>query len=388
LRSPNPSRTHQERIADIFGSDISLFAAHLSTLNLAARDINDEENYPRIARRNFFEVRDDKPFCQLPRGPRGERELAPVYLPPLNAVVGNPPYVRQELIPRRNEKPKPKPMQAKEDLHELCAKLWQNLQLSGRSDLHCYFWPAATHFLTDTGWFGFLVSSSWLDVEYGFALQSWALTNFKIHAILESNAEPWFEDSRVKTCAVILQRCDDAAEREAQLVKFVRLDVPLAEILGERKDENARQEAAEKFRDTILRCREHKARTGFRIVVKRQKDLWEDGLRAGKLFQLQKQRDLAEGLIPAHEAEDDENGFDENGNGILHEAAGIYGTPYGGGKWGKYLRAPDLYFQIMERYANRFVPLGESTILSLPKGARPSLSRSVQRVQIARLGMI
>jgi methylase of polypeptide subunit release factors len=355
----DPSRAHQERIAEIFGSDISLFAAHLSTLNLAARDINDEENYPRIARRNFFEVRDDKPFCQLPQGLRGDRKLGPIYLPPLNAVVGNPPYVRQELIARRNDKPKPKSMQAKEDLLELCAKLWSNLRLSGRSDLHCYFWPTATHLLADGGWFGFLVSSSWLDVEYGFALQAWVLTNFKIHAILESNAEPWFEDARVKTCAVILQKCDDPAERNSQLVKFVRLDVPLAEILGERKDENARQEAAEKLRDTILRCKENKARAGFRIVVKRQKDLWEDGLRAGKLFQLQKQRDLAEGVVPADEAEDDENGFDENGNGILHETAGIYGTPYGGGKWGKYLRAPNLYFEIMERYGKRFVPLGE-----------------------------
>ena len=276
----DPSRSHQERIAEVFGSDISLFAAHLSTLNLAARDINDEDNYPRIARRNFFEVRGDKPFCQLPQGLRGEKELAPVYVPRLNAVVGNPPYVRQELIPRRNDRPKPKVMQAKEDLLELCAKLWPNLKLSGRSDLHCYFWPAAAYLLADSGWFGFLVSSSWLDVEYGFALQSWVLTNFKIHAILESNAEPWFEDARVKTCAVILQRCDDAAERDAQLVKFVRLNVPLAEILGERKDENARQEASEKFRDIILRCKENKPRDEFRIVVKRQKNLWEDGVRA------------------------------------------------------------------------------------------------------------
>ena len=80
-------------------------------------------------------------------------------------------------------------------------------------------------------------------------MQSWVLTNFKIHAILESNAEPWFEDARVKTCAVILQRCDDPAERNAQLVKFVRLDAPLKTILGERPDENARQTAAEEFRD-------------------------------------------------------------------------------------------------------------------------------------------
>ena len=356
----NPSRAHQDRIAEIFGSDISLFAAHLATLNLAAREINEEENYPRIARRNFFEVRAKNMFCELPQGLRGERKRMPIFLPALNAIVGNPPYVRQELIPRRNDKPKPKAMQAKEDLLDYCAELWPNLKLSGRSDLHCYFWPTATHLLAEGGWFGFLVSSSWLDVEYGFALQEWVLTHFKIHAILESNAEPWFEDARVKTCAVILQRCEDAAERNAQLVKFVRLDSPLAKILGERKDENANQDAAEKFRDIILRCKENKARPDFRIVVKRQKDLWEDGLRAGKLFQLQKQRDLAGSIAAAPVDEDDEAAYDENGNGYLHDSGGIgYGAKYGGGKWGKYLRAPNLYFQIMERYSNRFVPLGE-----------------------------
>ena len=368
-RLTHPSVSHQDRLAQLYGVDVSLFAAHLATLNLAAREINDEENYPRIARRNFFEVRADKPFCELPHGLRGERVNGPIFLPSLNAVVGNPPYVRQELIPRRGDKPKPKPMQAKEDLLALCSELWPGLKLSGRSDLHCYFWPAAASHLADEGWFGFLVSSSWLDVEYGFALQGWILANFKIHAILESNAEPWFGDARVKTCAVILQRCGDAAARSVQWVKFVRLNVPLAQILGERKDENARQEAAGKFRDIILRCKKNQAQGEFRIVVKRQKDLWEDGLRAGRLFDLQKQRDLAEGIrsvasLENQDESEDVGVFDENGNGLLHDGASTaYGSRYGGGKWGKYLRAPDFYFRIMDRYARRFVPLGEITTI-------------------------
>ncbi len=361
----NPAGAHQNRVAEIYGSDISVFAAHLATLNLASRDINEEENYPQIARRNFFEIRSGERFWQLPRGLRGEKTVEPIFLPKVNAVVGNPPYVRQELIPRRGDHPSPKPMQAKEDLFELCKGLW-GVELTGRSDLHCYFWPASTAFLKDNGWFGFLVSSSWLDVEYGFALQEWILTHFKIHAILESNAEPWFEDARVKTCAVILQRCDDPKERSEQLAKFVRLEAPLAEILGERKDENSRQTAAEKFRDIISRCKQDAARKQFRIVVVPQKKLWEDGLRAGKLFQLQKQRDQAAGAQRSDGADDDEESgtYDENGNGILHEDGGMgYGPKYGGGKWGKYLRAPNLYFRIMERYASRFVPLGEITII-------------------------
>lgn len=349
----NPSHSHQDRIAGIYGSDISLFAAHLATLNLASRDINDEENYPRIARKNFFEIREKREFWKLPQGLHGEKKSTPIFLPKLNAIVGNPPYVRQELIPRRTAQPKPKPDSAKEDLFELCKSLW-GVELTGRSDLHCYFWPASTAFLKEGGWFGFLVSSSWLDVEYGFALQEWVLKNFKIHAILESNAEPWFEDARVKTCAVILQRCDDEAERNANLVKFVRLDAPLADILGERPDENSRQTAAEKFRDIISRCKEDKARDQFRIVVIPQIKLWEDGLRAGRLFELQKQRDKAAGVKADAADEDDEEVTETHGEFEVLAASG-----YGGGKWGKYLRAPNLYFEIMANYASRFVPLGE-----------------------------
>ena len=323
-----------------------------------------KKNYPRIRRGNFFEIADDvakkKAFCQLPRGLQGERSPGPIALPALQAIVGNPPYVRQELIPKRGQNGV-KRMQAKEDLLELCGQFWPGLKLSGRADLHCYFWPAAARFLAEEGRLGFLVSSSWLDVEYGFALQEWVLSNFRIHAILESNAEPWFEDARVKTCAVLLQRCDDPKERNEQLVKFVRLDAPLADILGERKDENARQSAAEKFRDIVWRCKASTTRDEFRIVVVRQKKLWEDGLRAGELFQIQKQRDMTEGVKRSDSIDEDENSsYDENGNGMLHEEGGRgYGQKYGGGKWGKYLRAPDLYFKIMEHYGGRFVPLGQ-----------------------------
>ncbi|MBI2927996.1 MAG: Eco57I restriction-modification methylase domain-containing protein, partial [Verrucomicrobia bacterium] len=331
------------------------------------RDIKEEENYPRVRRGNFFEVAADvakhKPFCLLPQGLRGERKQGPVNLPPLDAVVGNPPYVRQELIPKRGQNGV-KPMQAKEDLQEICAEFWPGLKLSGRSDLHCYFWPAATRFLKEGGWFGFLTSSSWLDVEYGFALQEWILTNFRIHAILESNAEPWFEDARVKTCAVILQRCSTPAARNAQLIRFVRLDVPLKAILGDRPDENGRQTAAEKFRAEILACKRNTVREGWRVVVKKQQELWAEGLRAGRLFERQRQRDLTAHIKrQAGDGDDDEGAdsiaYDESGNGMLHDGTTAYGPRYGGGKWGKYLRAPNLYFRIMERYGKRFVPLGE-----------------------------
>jgi methylase of polypeptide subunit release factors len=354
----DPSVTHQQRLREIYGADIAVFAAHLATLNLAARDITDEENYPRIARKNFFEIKRDEPFCVLPGGLSGERTKEPIDLPAVDAVVGNPPYVRQESIPRLGQRGVKK-THTKEYMRELCERAWPGLKLSGRSDLHCYFWPHAASFLQDDGWFGFLVSSSWLDVEYGFALQEWALRNFRVHATLESTAEPWFEDARVKTCAVIMQRCKDEAKRMSNAVKFVRLTVPLREILGERLDESSRQKAAERFRKLITDTKKDTVRPDFRIIVKTQSELWNEGLRVARLFELQKQRELPQRNYPGNRnpkaiADDDED------NESAQDAFGaVLPSGYGGGKWGKYLRAPDLYFQIMQRYGNRFVQFGE-----------------------------
>ncbi len=103
-RHEDSHKAHHELLKEIFGCDIALFPAHLATLNLAARSITDVANYPLIARKNFFEVQPEKAFCAIP-GPRTEGRLRSeigVELSPLDAIVGNPPYVRQELIPRKS----------------------------------------------------------------------------------------------------------------------------------------------------------------------------------------------------------------------------------------------------------------------------------------------
>ena len=45
---------HYEALEQLYGSDINPFPAHLATLNLAARNISNAENYPRIARTTSF----------------------------------------------------------------------------------------------------------------------------------------------------------------------------------------------------------------------------------------------------------------------------------------------------------------------------------------------
>src|SRR5207302_8951539 len=137
---------------------------------------------------------------------------------------------------------------------EMATSAWPGLHLSGRSDLHCYFWPAAARLLKPDGYFGFLTSSSWMDVEYGFALQGWMLRHFRLLAVMESAAEPWFEDARVKTCITILQRCDDEKQRMENRVRFVRFANRLVDIIGipPGQEESQRQAALDALRNRIL----------------------------------------------------------------------------------------------------------------------------------------
>jgi hypothetical protein len=189
-------------------------------------------------------------------------------------VVGNPPYVRQEKLGR----------EAKLKMSGVVADRAPTIRLSGRSDVHCYFWPAAAHFLGKDGYFGFLISSSWLDVEYGFALQRWILENFRIIAICESEAEPWFEDARVKTCVTILQRCTDRTARMNSLVRFVQFKRQLAEIIDEPADSAMRFNALDVLRGRIEDADHDTEENDLRIIVKRQIDLWREGVRAAELL--------------------------------------------------------------------------------------------------------
>ncbi len=345
-RSMNDARPHAELLKELYGCDIALYPAHLATLNLAAREINDEANYPRIARRDFLTLARGGPFCEFPGTFRdGPSSVA---LPSLDAVVGNPPYVRQEKIGEK-----------KGEYEKVVSLDLQGARLSGRADLHCYFWPRAARFLREGGYFGFLTSAQWLDVQYGFALQRWILKNFRIVAIMESSAERWFPDARVKTCITILQRCSDPLTREQNLVRFVRFEAPLETLIGvsasggvgsdAERSEHARQAAVDRLRDEIelqaQDCRDER----WRILCVRQSDLWAQGVRAGA-------------LLAKAEPEASEDGDEEADDGTGEAAVGaaeLDATDYAAGKWGRYLRAPDLYFELMQKCAGRFVCLGE-----------------------------
>ena len=191
------NRKHRDPLTDIYGVDVSQFAAHLTTVNLATRDLVEDENYPCIGREDFFSVLPDHTFVKLPSKLKakglGKHEQRAVLIPPLDAVIGNPPYVRQEEIRKAKKKPKqggPEP--GTKEFYAKRVEQFAGAKLSGRSDLHCYFWPHASTFLKEDGMLGLITSSQWLDVDPGFKLQKWLIENFEIIAVSESPVEPWF----------------------------------------------------------------------------------------------------------------------------------------------------------------------------------------------------
>lgn len=302
----DPGLNHQELLAAIFGTDISHFAAHLTTINLATRQLVEERNYPRVQRADFFDAAPEKTLIELPFDDGYGTKIAPGLF---DAIIANPPYVRQEDVAKTKK--------AKYSAQVLAES---GLKTSGRSDLHVYFWGHAFKFLKPGGRLGFLTSSQWLDVGYGFPLQDWILRHFRIVAIMESQGEPWFEGARVATVATILEREEDASKRAANGVRFVELRKPLAELLGAAESREMLI-GAERLRDDILAVEADKVTADFRVRLVRQQKLLDDGVALGERTK---------------------------GKSV-----------YAGGKWGIPLRAPDIWFDLLKAGAGRWKPLGE-----------------------------
>lgn len=325
-----PYQTHAERLQDIYGVDVSSFATHLTTINLATRDLIDDANYPQVARTDYFDIAPNNTLITLPNRTQtiglGKTQRRNVKIPQLDAIVGNPPYIRQEEISRK-------------DFYD---KIAQNngAKLTKRSDIHCYFWPHSYSFLKNEGYLCFLTSSQWLDTEYGFKLQEWILKNFEIVAILESQAEPWFVGARVATTVTILRRQIDEQKRLDNVVRFVQLFKPLRELLGHDGTTAGAVVATNRFRDEILSLTKNSENSRYQAHLVPQNKLWQEGVQLG--YVMAKSKD------------------------IVAEHFTVASDEYYGGKWGIHLRAPKIWFDLQQFYGQHFIPLGH--LLKVKRG--------------------
>lgn len=340
---------HQSLISGIYGFDISAYPVHLTTINLATRDLIEQANYPLVARKDFLKVEHGEKVFNVPTldgedETNGKANL--VEMPLVDAVVGNPPYVRQEKINEYYGK------NYKTLLQQGVQRDAPDTELSGRSDVLCYFFTHGGAFLKTGGYMGLLTSSNWLDTSYGFNLQKYLLDNYEILAILESNCEPWFTGARVTTAATILRKQPDAARRNANNVKFVWLKQPLATLLPYAQDEHERRLLFEHLRDRITNLTEEEEMEAWRVRVVNQGELYKAGC-------------LPIAISEAEEEDDAEDEAPDDGQ-TARELPGVEREltepdEYTGYKWGIFLRAPQIFFKLLERGGEKFVPLGQIT---------------------------
>ncbi len=154
-----------------------------------------------------------------------------------DAIIGNPPYIRQEVIGPQGK-------------HRIEARLARDQaaspdvfwpRWSGRSDIYVYFFAHSLRFLKQHGRLVFLTASSWLDAGYGAALREFLLKNFRVIAVIESAAESFFADASINTCITVLERDADSLAREDNLIRFVRFNRALGQILSDDSNPKPRQ---------------------------------------------------------------------------------------------------------------------------------------------------
>ena len=240
-------------------------------------------------------------------------------------VIGNPPYVRQEKIRDPNLTKEQTTLENrkayKDKLQRAVYTAWPKSfgytvktgkaawQLNSRSDYYIYFYFLCIKLVNPSGVFCFITSNSWLDVGYGRDLQHFLLTRARIKLILDNQVKRSFAGADVNTIIVLLSSAQDAAQPlphvENHPVHFIMFKVAfengLDAVLWEEVEE----------------CRETKSTPEFRCLTKTQQALLESGI-------------------------DPEDGR------------------FAGDKWGgKFLRAPDIYWTILEKAKDKLVRLGD-----------------------------
>jgi len=241
-------------------------------------------------------------------------------------VIGNPPYVRQEEVAPPLERAgdyapddwRDMKRAYKEQLERAIRAHWGGAvgKIDKKSDLYVYFYYQGLDLLRPGGVFCFINSNSWLDVGYGASLQDFLLRNIAVRQVIDNHARRSFKYSDVNTVIVVLRRPSRDVPLKDNQAKFIAYKQPFESAA------NAENLMLQEWADSVQSTQE------FRVYPITQGELWLDGLE-----------------VP-EEAPSLELGA-EHGK-------------YVGGKWGgRYLRAPDIFFTILEKGKDFTRPLSE-----------------------------
>ena len=107
-----------------------------------------------------------------------------------NVVIGNPPYVRQELLGQKQK--------------DFFSVKYKNVY-NGIADLYVYFYDLSISIIKENGLLGFITPNKWMERKYGFELRSY-LINLDILQIVNFGELRIFEDASTEPEITILKK--------------------------------------------------------------------------------------------------------------------------------------------------------------------------------------
>lgn len=139
-------------------------------------------------------------------------------IPELDAVIGNPPYVRRSSILDIDS------------VREKSVVFGQSIEfdVSRLSDLYVYFLLRAINRLKPGGRIAVVTADPWLSVGYGHVLRQLLLSQFRIESLISID-RPIFADAQVKPVLLLAEK---VGKKYTGNVKFVRVKngLPIADL--------------------------------------------------------------------------------------------------------------------------------------------------------------
>ncbi|MEN3062220.1 MAG: N-6 DNA methylase [Candidatus Methanosuratincola petrocarbonis] len=225
MSGPMGELFHRQLLAQVYGTDINQFPAHLSVINLAIQNPKAKVDKINVAVKDFFDLKPRQETLMGFRSMDTEGKQVLIKIPgAFDAIVANPPYIRQELLGDAEKRKIFQLVQEeyKDQLFVGQAKNKKGVVLDRQSDIYIYFYIHSIRFLKQGGMLGYISSNKWLEVGYGEPFQEFLLRNVKILYIIEFDRAV-FPDAEVNTAVVILQKEKDEKKREENLARFVRV---------------------------------------------------------------------------------------------------------------------------------------------------------------------
>lgn len=215
-------KNHQQILNQIWGNDISHFPATLSVINLYKQRVDDTANFPRVIRNDFFTLV-PKQTIEIPDN-KDIDKINQIPVPKFDAVVSNFPFIQQEDIPNEILNAQFENEFAKTQNAFLNGN---RFEINGKSDYYIYCFYNSLKFLKDNGVLASITSNAWLGKNYGLQFKKFLLDNFHIKYVVKSNAEHWFQDSKVSTIFITLEK-----SKSKEPTKFITVNEKLENLFA------------------------------------------------------------------------------------------------------------------------------------------------------------